>query len=117
MDLEQTNAKANFNEASTRPLTVLVLTFDSVSRKHFYRTLPKTKEFLSALNPKKHRVFDFKIHNVQGDNSIPNVYPILTGRPLTSLFAKERTERKQSQSDFIGEHSIWEYMKKRVILI
>lgn len=61
------------------PLAILLLTLDSVSRRGFFRKLPKTVEFLNALNAEEYKVFDFKIHNVMGEYSANNVMPMLFG--------------------------------------
>ena len=42
-----------------------------------YRKLPKTVEYLETLNKEEsYAVFDFKIHNILGSNSVSNQVPI-----------------------------------------
>ena len=65
-------------ERKNKPLIVMMLTVDSYSRRHFFRKLPKTVEFLNQLNG-NFSVFDFKLHNVYGASSVENMVPIFTG--------------------------------------
>ena len=102
----QTNLK-------TTPLTVLFLSIDSLSRKLFYRRLPKTKEYLNSLNPDEYRVFDFKISNIIGDNSIPNVFSILTGYTLGNTPKTIKYVNAQEEQDLIKQSSIWTIMKEK----
>jgi hypothetical protein len=63
-----------------RPTVVLCLTLDSVSRRNFFRKLPKTVEYLNSLKEEDdYSVFDFKIHNVVGEYSASNILPMLYG--------------------------------------
>lgn len=65
-----------------RPLTVLMLTIDSYSRRHFFRKLPKTVDYLNSLNnASDFSVFDFKIHNLFGATSVDNILPIFASKP------------------------------------
>lgn len=62
-----------------RPLIVFMLVIDSYSRRHFFRKMPETVAFLNGLNKlDKYRVFDFKLHNTIGGNSVANQVPLLT---------------------------------------
>lgn len=64
-----------------KPLIVFLLVVDSYSRRHFFRKMPETLEFLNTLNQQKeYRVFDFKMHNTIGGNSVANQVPILTSK-------------------------------------
>ena len=63
-----------------RPMTVIHVMVDSLSRNHFYRNFPKTIEYLNTLENPPFSLFDFKINNVMGNNSPPNVIPWLTGK-------------------------------------
>jgi hypothetical protein len=52
----------------------LVLSIDSFSRRHFYRKLPKTVEFLNNLNNEgRYAAFDHKIHNLIGADTAENL--------------------------------------------
>lgn len=109
----QKAAEYQHGETQTRPLTVLMIVLDSLSRKHFYRKLNNTVDFLNQLNPNKTRVFDFKIHNVMGDNSLPNVYPVWSGRPVQPLSESAKTFNRNQNTDLIGEASIWHYLNNQ----
>jgi hypothetical protein len=65
-----------------RPLTFILLIFDSVSRQHLYRNLPKTIEYLNTVGGEDFSIYDFKINNVQGENTKPNMVPLLYGYDL-----------------------------------
>jgi hypothetical protein len=53
---------------------------DSFSRRHFYRKLPTTVNYLNKLRKNEnYTVFDFKIHNVMGTDTAEN---------LSNLFGK-----------------------------
>ena len=94
------------------PLTVLMISVDSMSRKHFYRRLPKTHKFLQSLNPESFKVHDFKLYNIIGDNSIPNIYATLTGN--IPFYHSSSTEEKnaQEEKDLIKEDAIWTDLHK-----
>lgn len=69
-----------------RPQTVIMLLFDSLSRQHFYRNLPKTIDFLNKEVDggaySNTVMYDFVINNAQGENTIPNLVPLLYGYNL-----------------------------------
>lgn len=110
----QKQAEQKYQETNTRPLTVLMLVFDSISRKHFYRKLPKTVEYLNNLDSSKFRVNDFKIQNVMGDNSLPNVYPVWTGKEMPNLSSSKKNSNKSKEEDMIGEKAIWNHLRDTV---
>jgi len=72
-------------KVTPKPLTVLLVVFDSVSRQHFYRNFPQTIEFLNREFAKggryqeKFSFYDFLINNVHGENTQPNMVPLLYG--------------------------------------
>ena len=61
-----------------KPLIVLMLTVDSYSRRHFFRKMTKTVEFLNSLNS-SFPAFDYKLHNIYGASTVANIAPILSG--------------------------------------
>ncbi|CAG9312109.1 unnamed protein product [Blepharisma stoltei] len=109
----QHKAKVAHNSTETKPLTVIILIIDSLSRRHFYRKLPKTIEYLNSIDSSKFSLFDFKIHNVMGDNSLPNTYPVWTGKTLLPQTSEERHENMVKKADLIGAESIWHYLIER----
>ncbi|GJQ85337.1 hypothetical protein Trydic_g12644 [Trypoxylus dichotomus] len=74
---------ANLTKLETRPLNVLFIGIDSISRLNFIRTMPKTHEFLVNTD-----WVEFKGYNKIGDNTFPNLVAILTGKEyaLTKCF-------------------------------
>ena len=110
---KQAEAKEKYGETETRPLTVLFVVMDSLSRKHFFRKLKQTAEYLNRIDPEKFRVFDFKMHNVMGDNSIPNVYPVWTGQPLNNLNDAQRDHNKKQETDLTGDSALWSKLKSQ----
>ncbi|XP_035446774.2 uncharacterized protein LOC118273739 [Spodoptera frugiperda] len=59
---------------SQESFNVLILGIESMSRLNFHRTMPKTASFL-----KERGVLEFHGYNKLGDNSLPNLFPLLTG--------------------------------------
>jgi hypothetical protein len=56
-----------------KPLRIVYIVVDSFSRRHFYRKLPDTVQYLNSLNQDSdYRVFDFKLQNIRGKDSINN---------------------------------------------
>jgi hypothetical protein len=80
---------------------------DSLSRNHFYRNFPKTIEYINQtagsegnLKQNKYHAFDFKINNVMGNNSPPNLLPFLTGKIGFET-------RMDAIDDFLGPNSLY----------
>mmetsp|Transcript_33396 Transcript_33396/g.58545 ORF Transcript_33396/g.58545 Transcript_33396/m.58545 type:complete len:737 (+) Transcript_33396:58-2268(+) len=84
---------------SRRPLIVFLLVVDSYSRRHFFRKMPETVEYLNGLNKQsKYRVFDYKLHNIIGGNSVANQVPLLTKSVRDSNFEPNQD---------LGEEALW----------
>ncbi|XP_072380415.1 uncharacterized protein [Diabrotica undecimpunctata] len=64
-------------EAKKRPLSVLFMLIDAVSRLNFERTMPLTKKFLLANN-----FTEYIAYNKIDDNSFPNFNALITGLNL-----------------------------------
>uniref|UniRef100_A0A0C9RZ88 FRYL_0 protein n=1 Tax=Fopius arisanus TaxID=64838 RepID=A0A0C9RZ88_9HYME len=60
--------------ANLRKLSLLVLGLDSVSRLNFHRMMPKTVKTLESLS-----AIEMLGYNKVGDNTYPNIVPVLTG--------------------------------------
>lgn len=77
----------NVNKSS-RPLSVLFIGIDSISRLNLIRLFPKTRSFLL-----QNDWIELKGYNKMGDNTFPNLMAIFTGRNESSAFdaCKPRT--------------------------
>lgn len=72
-----------------------------------YRKLPKTVEYLESLNKEEeYAVFDFKIHNILGHNSVSNQVPIFG--PLSKFVFKFDGDQ---EVDYLGEDALWNLLK------
>jgi len=69
---------------SSQKLNVLFLIFDSVSASSFKRSLPKTFKFLKSYN----NFFHFTKHHTTGQNTLPNLVPMLSGKTSEELLGK-----------------------------
>lgn len=74
------------NNIGKKPLHVLVVGLDSVSRLNAHRQFPKTMEFLQS----KKNLVELFGYNKIGVNSAPNQIPLLTGIPFASPGLKSR---------------------------
>ncbi|CAG9335001.1 unnamed protein product [Blepharisma stoltei] len=77
------------NSSSIKPLTVLLIVFDSLSRQQFYQNFPNFITYMndSLINEasNKYLVYDFPFHNALGENTIPNMLPLLYGFSLKKV--------------------------------
>lgn len=101
--------QSNFLDTRTdgRPLTIAMLAIDSFSRRHFFRKLPKTVELLNAWEKNKvFKIFDLKIHNIQGWD---------TGRNQAYIFGEEFPGISQEPEyvDKFGDEAIWTMMREQ----
>ena len=76
------------DECESKP-SVIIFGIDSVSRSHAIRSLPKSYKFLQE----EFKAYDFEGFSKVGENTGPNVYPLLTGQsnrnfPLVQHFKK-----------------------------
>ena len=104
-----TRAKAIMDKRAkgqpVRPLIVLFIAVDSFSRRHFYRKMPKTVEYLNRLNNEtEYSVFDFKVHNVMAKHSPENMVPMFTNKTIP--FSREAKSKEQT-----GPYSLWSLAK------
>lgn len=74
------HSKRNINQNKKKKINILVIGVDSVSRLNLHRQLPKTVNFLKAQN-----AVEMLGYNKVGDNTFPNVVPILTGLSVEEL--------------------------------
>ena len=83
----------------------MLLTVDSFSRRHFFRKLPNTVDYLRSLKNSSFEVYDFKLHNIVGDDSANNMIPILgnTTEPLG---------HDEYDGDRLGAGALWKIFKR-----
>jgi hypothetical protein len=92
-----------------KPKVIFMLTVDSYSRRHFYRSLPKTIDYLNSLNQDSDLLaYDFKLHNVLGSSSIENQVPIFVGKEKYA----DGHEGDQ-EVDFLGDAAIWNLLREK----
>lgn len=72
--------KTNSND-QCKPLNILLLSFDSISRVSWFRRLPKTTEYLI----KKMKTTVLYGHNIIGDGTPACMIPVLTGKTEEEL--------------------------------
>lgn len=83
---------------------VIVLGIDAVSRLNFYRTMPKTLSFL-----KKKGAIELLGYNKVGDNTFPNLTPMLLGVRDTDL---KKICWPNTRNTFDNCPFIWEWYKE-----
>lgn len=67
-------SKIRYKINSSNKYNVLILGIDAVSRLNFHRTMPLTLKYLQDSD-----AIEFKGYNKVGDNTFPNLIPVLTG--------------------------------------
>lgn len=72
--------KTQKNHFETKTLNVLIIGLDGVSRLNFHRQMPKTAEYLKNLS-----AVELLGYTKVGDNTFPNLMPVLTGLSETEL--------------------------------
>jgi hypothetical protein len=101
-----------------RPLTVILLVLDSVSRQSFYRNLKKTVAFLNQDSP-NYEVFDFLLNNAQGEKTSENLAPLLYGKNLehlqnvfneASIFDEKDWKKFEEYQE---KHAIWKKFERQ----
>lgn len=68
---------------SRESYNILILGLESMSRLNFHRTMPLTSEFL-----KQRGVVELLGYSKVGDNSYPNLFPVLTGHSFKNVRQK-----------------------------
>lgn len=105
-------AKSNLpSSLKKKPKLIYFLTLDSMSRRHAYRKIPKVIDFLNALNSNKSSefsVFDFKIHNILGPDSISNQVPIFGG-----IENFVRNFKGKQDIDKLGKSALWSILREK----
>ncbi|KAJ0182008.1 hypothetical protein K1T71_002730 [Dendrolimus kikuchii] len=83
---------------------VIVIGIDAISRLNFYRTMPKSLAYL-----KKKRAIELFGYNKLGDNTFPNVIPLLLGIKEADL---KRACWPNTRASFDNCPFIWEWYKQ-----
>lgn len=81
-----------------------MLTIDSYSRRHFFRKLPKTVEFLNSLKGSKYSVFDFKVHNIYSATSVENMVPVFGSN--FNIDKPLNIQSQPSKDDYLGPNAL-----------
>ena len=113
--LEPVFNKDAYNNALKRmepgkPTIIYFLTIDSVSRRHFFRKLPKTVDYfnnLKRLHP-NFVVYDYKLHSIFGQVSVENQVPIF-GRVENFVHKFSGNQN----IDKLGKHAIWNILREK----
>jgi hypothetical protein len=93
-----------------RPLIIAMITLDSFSRRHFFRKLPKSVDFLNTLEAEgTWKVFDFKIHNIVGTDTAEN-QAHLFGDKFNGYSPQSTLE---AVGDLFGHDAIWYKLRKK----
>ena len=94
---------------STKPKLIFLLTLDSISRRHFYRKLPKLVKYLNESESQIPHisVYDFKMHSTYGSDSVHNQVPIFGGADAFNIL------KKKTSGDRLGKMSMWSQMKEK----
>lgn len=96
--------------SNQKPRLIYFLTIDSVSRRHFFRKIPKVVDFFNNLNETHpdFAVYDFKLHNILAVTSADNQVPIFGGfKNYVKSFPGDQF------IDYLGEDAIWNMIKDK----
>lgn len=92
-----------------KPKIIYYLTLDSMSRRHFFRKMPRVINYLNELNQgKEFSVFDFKLHNILGPDSISNQVPLMGGK---AQFVREFNG--DQNVDYLGKLAMWNLLREK----
>ncbi|KAJ8945450.1 hypothetical protein NQ314_009202 [Rhamnusium bicolor] len=100
--LKDTSAKVTINP---RPLNVLMIGLDAVSRLNLHRQMPKTVHFLQEIE-----AVELLGYNKVADNTFPNLMPVLTGMTENELTSSCWPSTKHY---FDKCHFIWKDYKEK----
>ncbi|CAG9325565.1 unnamed protein product [Blepharisma stoltei] len=94
------------NSLHGKPINIVMLVIDSLSRRMFFRKLPKSVEYLNSI-AKNVSIFDFKLHHVIGQNSQYSFMPTFYGDIAIVISSH------MSYGDLYYDISIWKYLHER----
>ncbi|XP_055382160.1 uncharacterized protein LOC129612532 [Condylostylus longicornis] len=87
--VEVRNRFNTYDKVYNKHISVFLIGIDSMSRANLIRSMPNTAEFLYGQDQ---QWFDMQGYNKVGDNTLPNLMPLLTGYNLTSRESCYSTE-------------------------
>ncbi|KAJ8960975.1 hypothetical protein NQ318_020279 [Aromia moschata] len=100
-----TTAKLGTSGDAQHPLNVLVIGLDAVSRLNLHRQMPKTVEYLKSIE-----AVELLGYNKVGDNTFPNLMPVLTGMLEGEL---RNTCWPSTNEHFDKCHFLWDDYKEK----
>ncbi|KAJ8917608.1 hypothetical protein NQ315_000091 [Exocentrus adspersus] len=80
---QSSNAKSSKKRLRHKPISVLIIVIDSVSRLNFKRTMPSTRRTLLS-----NGFTEFIAYNKIDDNTFPNFMALLSGMNLKQVYSK-----------------------------
>ena len=105
----------------TKPIGIYLIMLDSVSRKHFYRNLPLTIDYLNSKlvnSTSDFLIYDFLINNNYDFHTTGNIIPILFGKHYESLLniTEKRIDKKNPKDNnafkYIQDSSLLKYYER-----
>ncbi|XP_021185847.3 uncharacterized protein LOC110373063 isoform X1 [Helicoverpa armigera] len=96
--------KSDVHKNETDYYNVIVMGIDAISRLNFYRTMPKTLAYLQNRG-----AIELLGYNKVGDNTFPNLTPMLLGIKETDL---KRTCWPDNNANFDNCPFIWQWYKE-----
>ncbi|OMJ74307.1 hypothetical protein SteCoe_26794 [Stentor coeruleus] len=101
--MRRASYKAALEKSSLKkPLIILFITPDSLSRNHFFRKLKTTVSYLSSL--KNYQVYDYKFHNIIGADTSENQMRVFGEKWVKSFEGDQNI-------DYHGPKAIWKILK------
>lgn len=97
-------SRDNITSLNQSAYNVIVMGIDSISRLNFHRTMPKTLAYLQ-----KRGAIELHGYNKVGDNTFPNIIPMLLGIKDTDL---KRTCWPRTGATFDNCPFIWQWYKE-----
>lgn len=103
-------------EKAFKPMNIVLIWIDSVSRQHFYRNFPKTIKYLNneLVKDKKFVGYDFIINNANAASTVGNMIPLFFGENLSTFDKKISGLYWKNQNHLdrykqVQENAIWKY--------
>ncbi|GJQ85339.1 hypothetical protein Trydic_g12645 [Trypoxylus dichotomus] len=88
--------KIRASAGKDKPPNIILIGIDSMSRLNFHRVFSKTKQFLHENN-----WLEYKGYNKIGDNTLPNLMAVLTGKNLSTILKECDPRKNVDKCNFI----------------